>query len=247
MTKIKVLVLTDNKILLKNFLEIIKEQSLAEKHNFVFYYSFNNQKPEELIAILSTIRPINLKDNEEYIINNYDLLFSLHCKQIFPSSITKNKICINVHPGYNPFNRGWYPQVFSIINKKPIGATIHLMDEEIDHGAIIDRKQVKIDSYDNSESLYNKILRTETDLLKENLRSILSRNIKTSETENEGNYNGKKDFKNLCNINLNDKLTFREAIDKLRALTHGNFYNAYFIDEDNNKIYVQIILKKSDE
>ena len=243
----KVLVLTDNKILLKNFIEIIQEQSLFEKHYFGFYYSFNNHNPEELIAILNTIKPLNLNDYEEYIINNYDLLFSLHCKQIFPANLTKNKICINVHPGYNPFNRGWYPQVFSIINKKPIGATIHLMDEEIDHGTIIERKQVKIDSYDDSESLYKKTLKIETELLKANLSSILSGKIKTFEPEIEGNYNSKKDFKNLCKINLEDKVTFREAIDKLRAFTHGNFYNAYFIDEDNNKIYVQIILKKSDE
>lgn len=243
----KVLVLTDNEFLLENFLKIIKEQNLSSKHNFVFYYSFNNDNPSVLLNILKTISPINLKENEEYIIQNFDVLISLHCKQIVPANITKNKFCINVHPGYNPFNRGWYPQVFSIINKKPIGATIHLMDEKIDHGKIIDREKIDVFSYDTSESIYKRILETEIKLIRKNLNDILNLNFKAFNPESNGNYNSKKDFNNLCKLNLEEKLTFREAIDRLRALTHGNFNNAYFIDDSNKKIYVKIILNKADE
>lgn len=243
----KVLVLTDNKFLLEKFIDIIHEQELILNHSFDFYYTFNNQNPDDLTAKCKYIRPLNINENSDYVIKNYDLLISLHCKQIFPPIIIRNKICINVHPGYNPFNRGWYPHVFSIINKMPIGATIHLMDEQIDHGPIIDRKLVEIDSYDDSESLYNKILKAEVELIKDNLKNILNENITVFNPEHDGNYNSKKDYENLCKIDLNEKLTFREAIDRLRALTHGNYNNAYFIDDYNNKIFVKILLSKSNE
>ena len=78
---------------------------------------------------------------------NY-LIISLHCKQLFPKGLISTVKCINVHPGLNPHNRGWYPQVFSIINKRPLGATIHEIDEELDHGDVIAQKEVPVFSWD---------------------------------------------------------------------------------------------------
>lgn len=239
-----VLVITDNDILLKYFLEIINEQGLVKKHKFDFYYSHKNTNPNKLYNIFKDIKPLNLRQNEEYILCKYDILISLHCKQIFPSSLVNQKICINVHPGYNPYNRGYYSHIFSIINKKPAGATIHFMDEKIDHGPIIDRKQVIIEAFDDSESLYNKIIKAEVELLRKNLKNILNNNIKTIEPEEEGNFNSKEDFRKLCKIDLGEELSFKQAIDKLRALTHGDYNNAFFIDEEGNKIYIKIRFKK---
>ena len=38
------------------------------------------------------------------------------------------------------------------------------------------------------------------------------------------------------------KDTFRNHINKLRALTHGDFMNAYFLDEKGNKVYLKLEL-----
>ena len=67
-------------------------------------------------------------------------------------------------------------------------------------------------------------------------------NYKSFEPENEGNLFVKKDFNKLCNINLNEKTTMRNAINKLRALTHGEFKNAYFLDQNGKKIFISIDL-----
>ena len=73
---------------------------------------------------------INVKDDGPWIIENFDVVISGHCKQLFPEKLVNGALCINIHPGLNPHNRGWFPQVFSILNGKPLGATIHVIDEE---------------------------------------------------------------------------------------------------------------------
>jgi dTDP-4-amino-4,6-dideoxyglucose formyltransferase len=184
-----------------------------------------------------------VKDEVDFLVDHYEMIFSLHCKQIFPPDLVNSVKCINIHPGLNPDNRGWFPQVFSILNSLPCGATIHEIDEQLDHGPIICQKEIKIEMWDTSLTAYNKILDAEIDLLSENIEKILDRKYETFIKE-EGNLNLKKDFDDLCKIDLDSKDSFKNHINKLRALTHGNYANAYFIDESGDKVYVKLELKK---
>ena len=59
----------------------------------------------------------------------------------------------------------------------------------------------------------------------------------------EGNINYKRDYNELCKLDLNSTGTLREHINLLRALTHGDYNNAYFEDE-NDKIFVKISLER---
>jgi len=233
----KVFVLTDNEIQYNNFKHLI--DNLAINAEFDFFKSpkgnFKN----------SRLDSFNIKDNHQFVIDNYDIVFSIHSKQIFPEVLVNSIPCINVHPGYNPYNRGWYPQVFAIIENNIIGATIHLMDKELDHGDIIARKVVRKYTWDTSESLYNRILEAEIELLKENLNNILTLNFKKQKPEEKGVLRLKKDFNNLCQIDMEKKGTFKEFYDYMRALTHGNYKNAYFFDPETGlKIYLEIKIKK---
>ena len=63
--------------------------------------------------------------------------------------------------------------------------------------------------------------------------------------EQEGNVNLKKDFNDLCLLDMNKATTMGEAINYLRALTHGNYPNAFFVDSETGaKVYVKISLQK---
>ena len=189
------------------------------------------------------IEPITLKEEYAKVIQKYDLVFSLHCKQLFPDELVQKIKCINVHPGFNPYNRGWFPQVFSIINGMKAGATIHEIDEQLDHGSIIAQKEVVIQKWDTSLTAYSKIQVAEMELLNENLKNILEGNYQPYPTANEGNVNLKKDYNALCEINLEEHTTMADAINYLRAMTHGNYKNAWFIDKKTGKkIYVTINL-----
>jgi len=244
-----VLIITDNLYLFKGFLEIIEKKKIS---NCLFTFSISPFSNKELfnVLIVDGIKVFDLKNQEDidFIKSNYDLIFSIHCKQIFPVALTNHLKCINIHPGFNPINRGWYPQVFSIIKKMPIGATIHEIDDKLDHGPIIVRELITKDNFDTSETLYNKIVEKELELLENNIENIIKNNYKVIEPEGEGSLHLKKDFNELLKLNLNEQILVGDLIDRLRALTHGDFKNAYFIDPDTEKkIFVSIKLNPEDD
>jgi methionyl-tRNA formyltransferase len=241
----KYLLLTDKEEILNKFNQIVVSLKIREDFdygwtsgNFDFvrdmHKSFNSW-------LYNPIEPIDIKDPNLY---KYKIIFSLHCKQLFPKELVEKVRCINIHPGYNPYNRGWYPQVFSILNDLPFGATIHEIDSKIDHGNIIVQRKIDIELYDTSLSVYEKVVGVEMDLLRESLIDIINNNYFFTKIPEEGNINYKKDFNKLKEIDVNDKDTFMNHITKLRALSHGNFKNAYFIDEKGNKIFIKIELTK---
>jgi len=240
----KILLVTDNEVLLFRFKKLIHERIVFEKAKFKVHYAYTSKNVAFYTKFFETdwIRPITIKNEVDFLIKEYDIILSLHCKQLFPEKLVKNVKCINIHPGLNPNNRGWFPQVFSIINKLPCGATIHEMDEQLDHGKIICQKEVKIEMWDTSLTAYNKIIEAEIELLSDNLENILIGQYESFLPE-VGNLNLRIDFDKLCNIDLEDTDTFLNHINKLRALTHGNYANAYFIDKETNKrVYVKIEL-----
>ena len=68
-----------------------------------------------------------------------------------------------------------FPQVFSILNKKPEGVTIHEMDRELDHGSIIFQEELPIYSYDTSQDVYQRIQDKEIEMLREHLEEIVNK------------------------------------------------------------------------
>lgn len=236
------LLLTDNNELLQRFLKLLTAKGL-DKNTFDYAFSEANAPMKRMYENQSWIRVIKVKEETERLIENYSLIISLHSKQLFPKKLVHNVRCVNVHPGLNPYNRGWFPQVFSIINGMPCGATIHEMDAQLDHGAVIAQKEVPLTSWDTSYSAYNKILDAEMELLDKHLEAILHHTY-TTYTVDEGNINLKKDFNRLCKIDLNQTGTWREHLNLLRALTHDQYQNAYFLDDSGNKVMVSVTLNK---
>ena len=174
------------------------------------------------------------------IIKSYNLVISLHSLQLFPSILVDSVPCINIHPGFNPYNRGFYSQVFSILNSFPIGATIHVMDSGIDSGPIIDQVLLQESSCDTSYSIYRRIIAAEKRLIERNLERILDGTYVSVNSEVKGNYNSKKDFEELCELDLDSQGTLGEHIKLLRALTHPGFDNAFYYCNDGRKHFVSI-------
>lgn len=232
----RVCVITDNRYIYEHFRAITKKK--GEKHEFDYYYSVTNNSFSEMYEN-EDIRPIRLKELDEAWFNDYDVYFSLHCKQIFPDTLVKNHRCINIHPGFNPYNRGWFPQVFSIINGLPAGVTIHEMDTELDHGPIILQQEIHIDSYDTSKDVYDRILETEMKLLEEHFEELIEGDYSVSEMQMEGNVNYMADFKSLCKLDMEQEGTMREHLNLLRAVSFAGYKNAYY-EDNGEKIYVTV-------
>ncbi len=237
----KLFAITDNKKIYNEFKEILDKKKdidityyCSPKSKNIFKYELESKK----------ILPIILKKDFYDLISMFDFGLSCHSKQIFPAKLVKSILCINIHPGLNPYNRGWYPQVFSIINGLPVGATIHVMDEKIDHGDIIVQEEIEINATDNSLSVYRKVQDKEIELLKKSIDDIISLNFKRYRPISNGNYNSIQDYKQMCEINLNKKTTMKDAIDFFRAMSHPPYNNCFFKDDDGKKIFVTIELKR---
>jgi methionyl-tRNA formyltransferase len=174
----------------------------------------------------------------------YDLIISAHCKKIFDKEIVESTRIVNIHPGLNPYNRGMYPHIFSMMNGLPTGATIHEVDEFIDNGDIIAQEEVQMYMYEDSKQLHERIMKVEMELFEKHFEEIIYGTYTKTKPHIEGNINYKKDFNKLCEIQLDDVDTFEGHINKLRALTYGDYKNAYFYDEDGKKIYIKVELSK---
>lgn len=167
---------------------------------------------------------INPQLDYKHIIKTFQLVFSIHCKKIFPKCLTDSVRCINVHPGYLPHNKGMYPHVFSIVNGLPAGVTIHQMNERIDDGPVIFQELVSILPYDTGQSLYDRILETEKQLLASTIDRLIAGHYEAL-PKFGGNYNSRKDFEKLCKIDP-ETLDGKELYNRLRALSFDDFDNA---------------------
>lgn len=192
---------------------------------------------------LPGVERLNVVDQANDVVDRYDLLLSLHCKQKFPADLIERIRCVNVHPGLNPYNRGWYPQVFSLINGLPVGVTMHEIDEELDHGPIIAQQECKIEPWDTSGTVYARLMDIERELVLEHFGAVRDGSYQTTPPPVEGNLNYKKDFERLRQLDLAEEGTFGDLLNRLRALTHDEFRNAWFLDGSGRKVYVRVVLE----
>lgn len=241
----KKLIIVDNETIynmLRSFIDGKK------RNDIVFSHSGKSMEASNEIFFKSKSLRIDVKESLEYIKENFDLIISIHCQQIFPKELTQSVRCINLHPGYNPSTRGWYTHVFAIIYGLPAGATLHEMDELIDHGPIIARKLVEKDISDTSFTLYNKILKAEVDLFAENFDSIMDGSYQPQKITEEGNLFTKADYKKLLEFDLNQEGRFIDFYNRLRALSHNEYRNAYFYSPSSGKkVFISLKTEAEDE
>ncbi len=239
----QILLISDIGFQIEHFLNLFEKNGCKSFARIDVYCSPGSEN--ELSNLNIKVTALDMKAKAAEVSEKYDLIISYHCRQLFPKEVIRKVRCINIHPGFNPYNRGWYPGVFSIANGLPAGATIHEIDEKIDNGPIIAQKQIEIRPEDTSGTVYPKIIQAEYDLLEQWFLKIITGDCETFLPKEKGNLNNKKDYYALQKLDLDERLTMRECIDKLRALTHPPYLNAYFIDpETGDKLFISVNLKR---
>ncbi len=130
------------------------------------------------------LKPAKL--TQEFIDQNRDLLLAdlfivASYGKIIPQALLDipNKGAINVHGSLLPKLRGASPIQQAILNgDKETGATIMLMDEQMDHGDILATASLDISDNDTSETMSIKIGQLGARLLIETVQSYLKGSIK---------------------------------------------------------------------
>ena len=156
-----------------------------------------------------------------------------------------NKVCINCHPSFLPFSRGKHYYFWNFVDNSPAGATIHIVDEKIDHGKICFQTRVKKEWEDNAFSMVKKSRKALINLYKKNLNKILLLNFKTYNNKvKKGTFHFSNEIKKKSRINLNKKYTARELINIIRGCGGFKSNLAYFRDSGVN-YYIDISIKKN--
>jgi len=117
------------------------------------------------------------------------------------------------------------------------------MDEQVDHGDIIVQRECRIESWDTSGTVFQRLLELERELVMEHFASIRDGEYKLTPPVAEGNLNSKRDFEALRLLARDERGTFEGFLNRLRALTHGDYKNAYFIDDSGRRVFVRVALE----
>lgn len=154
--------------------------------------------------------------------------------------------CLNVHPGLLPETRGYNPNVWSIIEDRPAGVTIHSMTESVDEGDIVARREVPTDFADTGRTLYERLEVACVELFTETWPAIEDGEVDPTPQDGEANWHTKADFEALCELDPDAEYTVRELLDTLRALTFPPFDNA-FVEVDGKRYYLELTITPEEE
>ena len=145
---------------------------------------------------IEVLQPHSLRKETEYVdkIKNIapDFIVVVAFGQILPKSILSipKYGCINVHASLLPKLRGAAPINWSIINgDEATGVTTMFMDEGIDTGDMLLKKEIKIDPDETAEELHDRLKVLGADLLIDTIEGITKNTIvRTPQVDSKYSY-----------------------------------------------------------
>jgi len=210
--------------------EIIESAEVRQEHVF---NGSELQKPGVVNAIKALQPDIGLSVLFGYILRPEFLL-------LFSEGV------INVHLAYLPYNRGAYPNVWSILDGTPAGVTLHYVDSEIDTGDLIAQQEIPIEPLDTGKTLYHKLERLCVALFKEKWPLIRSGQVsRVPQRTGGGTFHLTKNVEQIDHIDLDRTYTARKLINIIRARTFHPYPGAYFMHE-GRKVYLRLQLLLED-
>ena len=166
----------------------------------------------------------------------FDYILRPEVIQVFPDGV------INLHPSYLPYNRGQYPNVWSIVENTPAGVTMHYVDEGIDTGDVIAQRKISVDATDTGESLYRKLEVEMVSLFKGTWEKIRTRtNVRVQQPADKGTSHRTRDVNGIDCIDRDKIYRAGDLIDVLRARTFPPYRGAYF-EVDGKRVYLRLQL-----
>jgi methionyl-tRNA formyltransferase len=155
--------------------------------------------------------------------------------------------CINLHPALLPYNRGNYPNVWSIVEKTPAGVTLHYIDEDLDTGDIIAQEEVTVDATDTGGTLYRKLELVALQLFQRTWPAIETGQAPRKRQEaGPGTCHRRADVAAIDEIDLKRMYRAEDLINILRARTFPPYRGAYF-QHNGKKVYLRLGLSEESE
>ncbi|MCK5027605.1 MAG: methionyl-tRNA formyltransferase, partial [Candidatus Pacebacteria bacterium] len=198
---------------------------------------------------LATFQPEDLRDKETITAlkdeGPWDIFIVASYGNIIPKEILDipKHGTLNIHPSLLPKHRGATPLQAAILEDNETGVTIMLMDEKMDHGAIVTQEKTKTDTWPVRASKLEKITAEQgAKMIANVLDDLIQGKIEPKEQDHEQATFTKKLTKQdgLIDIENGDpKENYR------KILAYDIFPRAYFFTEKNGK-KIRVVITDAD-
>ena len=150
---------------------------------------------------------------------------SVHYTKILkPHLIAKYRKIYNLHPGYLPWGRGYYPVFWAMWEQTPAGATFHEITAGIDEGPIVKQIRVEQRPDDTGGSLHERVRVAEKELFSQLWPAIVEgKPIDSFPQARGGTYHAKREFFDLKSCPDWRLMPAEDLVRLARALTFPGF------------------------
>lgn len=176
-----------------------------------------------------------------------DFIIGVHFPYMVPQEVlrTPRRGVLNLHPAFLPYNRGWHTPSWAILERTPMGATLHFMDVEVDAGDIVHQRQIDTSPGDTANSLYERVKRLELEVFREAWPLLVSGQYKaTPQAIVRGTTHRRADLlaANVQRIDLDQRVTAGDLLRRIRALTTDRVGEAAYYEVDGRRYRVQVVV-----
>ena len=151
---------------------------------------------------------------------------------------------LNLHPSLLPIGRGAHPIVWSVLENKKQGATIHLMDSNLDTGQILWQSEIHLSISDTSEDIYKKA----SEILLENVTQVVNAwtdgKIELMSNRGDGTVHKISDLTGVREKNLEDIDSLENHIRWINALKFADGSRAIVHNSKGEKWKVELIMSQ---
>ena len=142
---------------------------------------------------------------------------------------------LGFHPSELPFNRGRHPLIWALaLGLEKTASTFFFMNEGADTGDILSQRKLKIESFDNANTLYKKVIEIAKSQIKEFLPSLINKSF-TVTKQNHNNSNSWRK-RGVMDGQIDWRMSSESIYNLIRALTKP-YVGAHFIYQ-NKKVKV---------
>lgn len=158
-----------------------------------------------------------------------DIIISVLYEKLISGDILKGKTCFNFHPGILPEYRGAGAYSWSLINsEEKAGITLHLLDNGIDDGDIIEIREFLISSKDTAYSLCLRGTKLIYKMFKDWFEDLLKGNYEAHPQSN----------KNMGLYLRKDLHKAKDLTRYIRAFYFPGKEGAFYLNNSGDKVYL---------
>jgi folate-dependent phosphoribosylglycinamide formyltransferase PurN len=189
-------------------------------------------------VIFAAKRPWESADFFDFLTTGRRLL-GINCgfDYIIPPQVLESCRFLNVHPAALPFNKGCHHSFWGIMDKTPLGASLHWMVNELDAGPLITSKIFQDDGFMTAEQIQSKSNMLCLELLEENIKEVMT-GVAPSCPQGTGTYHSKYDILKASTLDETATINVDYLFDLCRAT--ANKGNGFIIRKTGRKFLIRI-------